>query len=91
MKKNEFVDLISQKAGFSKADAAKALEAVTDVIADAMKLGQKLMLGNLGSFEVGQRAARTCRNPQTGQPMQVAASKVVRFKVAKRLKDVVNA
>ena len=91
MNKNELIDRISEKTGLSKLDANNALDAVTDEITDAMKAGEEIILVGFGSFKVGTRAARTGRHPQTGKPMQIAASKVVKFKVGKKLKDAVNA
>lgn len=91
MNKNELIDRICEKAGLSKTDANNALDAFTDAITDAMKEGQEIVLVGFGSFKVGVRAARTGRHPQTGKAMQIAASKVVKFKVGKKLKDAVNA
>ncbi len=91
MNKNELIERISQKTGLSKLDANSALDAVTDVITDAMKAGEEIVLVGFGSFKVGERAARTGRHPQTGKAMQIAAAKVVKFKVGKKLKDSVNA
>ncbi|MBS0350505.1 MAG: HU family DNA-binding protein [Proteobacteria bacterium] len=90
MNKNELIDRISQKTGLSKSDANNALDAVTDVITDAMRDGEEIVLVGFGSFKVGKRAARTGRHPKTGEAMQIAASKVVKFKVGKKLKDAVN-
>ncbi len=90
MNKAELIDRISEKSGLSKIDANTALEAVTDVITSAMKAGDEIVLVGFGSFKVGTRAARTGRHPQTGKPMNIAASKVVKFKVGKKLKDSVN-
>jgi DNA-binding protein HU-beta len=90
MNKAELIDRISEKSGLSKVDANTALEAVTDVITDAMKAGEEIVLVGFGSFKVGSRSARTGRHPQTGKAMNIAASKVVKFKVGKKLKDAVN-
>jgi DNA-binding protein HU-beta len=90
MNKADLIDRISEKSGLSKIDANTALEAVTDVITAAMKAGDEIVLVGFGSFKVGARAARTGRHPQTGKPMNIAASKVVKFKVGKKLKDAVN-
>lgn len=91
MNKNELIDRISEKTGLSKLDANNALDAITDEITNAMKSGDEIILVGFGSFKVGTRAARTGRHPQTGKAMQIAASKVVKFKVGKKLKDAVNA
>jgi DNA-binding protein HU-beta len=90
MNKNELVDRISGRTGLSKLDANNALEAVIEEITHAMKSGDEIILVGFGSFKVGSRAARTGRHPQTGKTMQIAASKVVKFKVGKKLKDAVN-
>jgi DNA-binding protein HU-beta len=90
MNKNELIERISEKTGLSKIDANNALEAVTDVITDVMKSGQEIVLVGFGSFKVGQRAARTGRHPRTGEAMKIAASKFVKFKVGKKLKDAIN-
>jgi len=91
MNKAELIDRISEKTGLNKIDANSALEAVTDVITDAMKAGDEIVLVGFGSFKVGVRAARSGRHPRTGKEMKIAASKVVKFKVGKKLKDAVNA
>ena len=91
MNKNEFIDRICEKTGLSKVDAGSALDAVTDLITDSMKAGEEIIFVGFGGFKVVERRARTGRHPQTGKAMQIAASKVVKFKVGKKLKDAVNA
>ncbi len=86
MNKNELIDQIVNNAGFSKADAEKALVSVLDVITDAMKQGVEVALLGFGSFKVGTRAARTGRNPRTGKKIDIPASKVIKFKAGKKLK-----
>lgn len=90
MNKSELIDRISEKSGLSKSDANNALEALTNVITDAMKAGEEIVLVGFASFKVGMRAARIGRHPQTGKPMNIPASKVVKFKVGKKLKEAVN-
>ncbi len=90
MNKNDFIDRIAEKAGISKIDANNALDAVTDVITHAMKEGEEIILVGFGSFKVGARAERMGRHPKTREPMKIHASKVVKFKVGKKLKDAVN-
>jgi len=90
MNKTELTAAIAEQAGISKKDAEKALKAFTDVVADELKKGEKVQLVGFGTFEVSERAAREGRNPQTNEPMQIAASKAPRFKAGKALKDMLN-
>ncbi len=91
MNKAELVSAIADQAELSKKDAEKALKAFTDVVAEELKKGEKIQLVGFGTFEVSERAAREGRNPQTGEPMKIAASKAPKFKAGKALKDLVNA
>lgn len=90
MNKTELVAAMADEAGLSKKDAEKALKAFTDVVAAALKKGEKVQLVGFGTFEVTKRAAREGRNPQTGAAMKIAASKAPKFKAGKALKDTVN-
>ncbi|MCI8542661.1 HU family DNA-binding protein [Acetatifactor aquisgranensis] len=90
MNKTELTAAIAEQAGISKKDAEKALKAFTDVVADELKKGEKVQLVGFGTFEVVERKAREGRNPQTNEPMPIAASKAPKFKAGKALKDVVN-
>ncbi len=90
MNKSELIDVIASESGLSKADAARALNATTDAITNAMSSGDGVQLTGFGSFVVRDRAARTGRNPQTGAAIQIAASKVAAFKAGKNLKEEVN-
>ena len=90
MTKADLVNTIAEKAGLSKADAEKALKAFTDAVTDAMKAGEKVSLVGFGTFSVGQRAARTGQNPQTGAKINIPAAKVPKFKAGKALKDSIN-
>jgi DNA-binding protein HU-beta len=90
MNKQQLIDAAADNADISKNDMARALDALTDTIADALKAGEKVALTGFGSFEVRDRAARTARNPQTGETIQVAASRAPAFKAGKALKDAVN-
>ena len=80
MNKTELIDAVAAKAGLSKVDAKKALDAVLDSIAEAVKGGDKVALVGFGTFSVTERAARTGRNPQTGATIEIAAKKSVKFK-----------
>ena len=91
MNKTELIAAMADQAGISKKDAEKALKAFTDVIADELKKGEKVQLVGFGTFEVSERAAREGRNPQSGEPMKIAASKAPKFKAGKALKDMINA
>ena len=91
MNKAELVAAIAEKAGISKKDAEASVKAFTDVVAEELKKGEKIQLVGFGTFEVSERAARTGRNPQTGEEMTIAASKAPKFKAGKALKDLVNA
>ena len=86
MTKADLVNTIAEKAGLSKADAEKALKAFTDAVTDAMKAGEKVSLVGFGTFSVGQRAARTGQNPQTGAKINIPAAKFPKFKAGKALK-----
>ena len=90
MNKNELVAAIAAKAGLTKTDAEKALKAFTDVVAEALKKGDKVQLVGFGTFDVSERAAREGRNPQTGATMKIPASKAPKFKAGKALKDSLN-
>ena len=81
---------MAEKAGLSKKDAEAALKAFTETVADELKKGEKIALVGFGTFEVSERAAREGRNPQTGAPMKIAASKAPKFKAGKALKDAIN-
>ena len=90
MNKTELIAAIAEKTELSKKDAEKALKAFTDVVEEELKKGEKIQLVGFGTFEVSERAARDGRNPQTGETMQIAASKSPKFKAGKALKDAIN-
>ena len=91
MNKTELVAAVAEQAGLSKKDAEAAVKAFTDVVAEALKAGDKIQLVGFGTFEVSKRAAREGRNPRTGETMVIEASKTPKFKAGKVLKDLVNA
>lgn len=91
MNKTELVAAVAEQAGLSKKDAEAAVKAFTDVVAEALKAGNKIQLVGFGTFEVSERAAREGRNPRTGETMTIEASKTPKFKAGKALKDLVNA
>ncbi|RMD91215.1 MAG: HU family DNA-binding protein [Alphaproteobacteria bacterium] len=90
MNKNELIASVAEAAGLSKADATKAVDAVFSTITDTLSRGGDVRLVGFGTFSVAQRAASTGRNPRTGAPIQIAASKQPKFKAGKQLKDAVN-
>jgi DNA-binding protein HU-beta len=90
MTKNDLVNKVAEAADLSKKDADKAVSAVVDAITAALKSGDKVSLVGFGTFEVRSRPARQGRNPQTGKPMTIAATKAPAFKAGKGLKDAVN-
>ena len=90
MNKTELISAIAEKAELSKKDADKALKAFVDVVGEELKKGEKVQLVGFGTFEVAERAAREGRNPQSGKPMKIKASKAPKFKAGKALKDMLN-
>ena len=90
MNKTELTDAVADATGLTKADAARALDAVLTSISDALAKGEQVGVVGFGTFLVRERAARTGRNPQTGAEIQIAAAKVPAFKPGKALKDGVN-
>ena len=90
MNKTELIAAIAEKTELSRKDAEKALKAFTEVVEEELKKGEKIQLVGFGTFEVSERAAREGRIPQTGETMQIAASKSPKFKAGKALKDAIN-
>lgn len=89
MNKAQLIDAIAEKAGLTKADAKKALDAFVDSTTDALKNGDRVALIGFGSFAVATRSARTGRNPQSGAPIEIPEKKVVKFKPGAELSDAV--
>lgn len=90
MNKTDLISAIAGKAELTKKDTEKFLSAFEEAVTEALANGEKVQLVGFGTFEVTERAARECRNPQTGELMSVAASKAPKFKAGKVLKDKVN-
>jgi DNA-binding protein HU-beta len=88
--KSELIDQVADKAGLSKADAGRALDAVLESVTAALKRGDTVNLVGFGSFSVKARAARTGLNPRTKEPIAIPASNNPAFKAGKALKDAVN-
>lgn len=90
MNKTELVASMADKADLTKKDAEAALNAFTSIVSEQLKKNEKIQLPGFGTFEVGTRSAREGRNPQTGAPMTIAASKTPKFKAGKTLKNTIN-
>ena len=90
MNKSEFIQAMSEKSGLTVKDATTALNATLEVIQESLQKGESVSLVGFGTFEVKERAARTGRNPQTKQPIEMPASKAPSFKAGKPLKEAIN-
>ena len=90
MNKNDLVAAVAQSTNTSKADVAKAVDVVFEAISGSLRNGDTVRVVGFGNFSVADRAARQGRNPRTGEPLQIAASKHPKFKAGKALKDAVN-
>ena len=90
MKKSEMIEVLSNKTGLSKADAEKMFNATFDLFKEELAKGNKVSVAGFGTFKISERAAREGRNPQTGETIQIAASKSVSFKAGTELKSKVN-
>ena len=90
MNKADLINTVAAESGLSRANAAKAVDAVISGITGALSSGDSVSLVGFGSFTVTERAARTARNPRTGEAIEVGPSKGVRFKAGKGLKEAVN-
>ncbi len=90
MNKSELIDAVADSADLSKAAATQAVDAVLSAVSKSLKKGDPVTLVGFGTFLVRERAARTGRNPRTGDEIKIAASKVPAFKAGKALKDAVN-
>jgi DNA-binding protein HU-beta len=88
--KSEIVERIAFETGLPKAHAARAIEVMVDAIAEWLQADERVTVPGLGSFYVSRRAAREVRNPRTGEPVRVGASRTVRFRAGKELKTLVN-
>lgn len=90
MTKQDLVNMLADKAGLTKVDAGKAVDAVAEVVTDSLAKGEKVTWTGFGTFEVRMRAARMGRNPQTGAPLHIPAGKTPAFRAGKSLKDAVK-
>lgn len=90
MNKPELVSAVAEKAKITKKEAAAAIDALFEVIANSMKSGEKVQFVGFGTFDIHTRNARKCRNPHTGEEIMVPASKVPVFRSGRPLKEAVN-
>jgi len=90
MNKTDLVNAVAEASDLSKKDAGKAVDAVFETVMDTLKSGEKVQIIGFGNFEVRDRAARKGRNPQTGEEIQIPASKVPAFRAGKALRDAVK-
>ena len=90
MKKAEMIEALATATGLSKADTEKVFNATFDLFKSELEKGNEVSVSGFGKFKISERAARTGRNPATGETMEIKASKSVAFKVGKELKDKVN-
>lgn len=90
MNKGDLIDSIAKQSGLSKADAGRALDACLDAITGSLMQGDRVSLPGFGTYSTTKRAARTGRNPQTGETIKIKARTAVSFKPSSRLKDAVN-
>ena len=89
MNKTELIAAITEKTGFTKKDAEKALNSVVEVITDSLTKGEKVQISGFGTFETKEREARIGRNPHTKEEIHIPATRVPGFKASKALKDIV--
>jgi len=90
LNKAELIDLVADKAELTKASATRAVDAMLEGVTKSLKKNDTVTLVGFGTFSVTKRAARTGRNPRTGETIKIAASKTPKFKAGKGLKDAVN-
>ena len=90
MNKTELIEEIAKSADITKASATRALDAMIDAVTASLQKNDSVTLVGFGTFSVGERAARTGRNPRTKEAIQIASAKVPKFKAGKALKDAVN-
>ena len=89
MNKSELIDALAAKTDLTKADAGRAIDGLTEIITETLAKGDTVSLIGFGNFSVGERAARTGRNPKTGAELKIAASKAPKFSAGAKLKAAV--
>jgi DNA-binding protein HU-beta len=90
MNKTEFIQAVSEKAGLSKADSKKAVDAFICTVTEELKAGNKIALLGFGSFSVAEKAARKGINPKTKEPIDIPARKSVKFKTGSELNEIIR-
>jgi DNA-binding protein HU-beta len=90
MNKDQLIERVAENVGISKTQATKAVKCMFDGIVNSLQEGNKVSFSGFGTFDVSSRKARTGRNPQTGEEIQIAASKVPKFKAGKAFKEAIN-
>lgn len=90
MNKSDLIDALAERCELSKAAAGRVVDGFSELVTDALSKGDSVSLPGFGTFSVGDRAARTGRNPKTGEAMEIAASKVAKFSAGSKLKAQVN-
>ena len=90
MTRTELIATVAEKTGIAKAALEKALNGMISAVSEELTAGNDVRLPGLGILKISERAARTGRNPKTGSPIEIAASKAVTFRAAKELKDALN-
>jgi DNA-binding protein HU-beta len=90
MNKSDLIEEVAARTNMTKTNANESVSALLDTVTEALAKGTKVNIPGFGSFEVGERQARDGRNPQTGEKIRIPASKVVKFKTAKQLKEAVQ-
>ena len=90
MNQTELIAAVAERAGLTRADAGKAVEALVGTITDTLKPGDEIRISGFGTFGVSERSERQGRNPQTGAPITIAASKAAKFTAGKGIKDALN-
>lgn len=90
MNKTELIQSVAESSSLTKADATKAVDSVLDAITSSLQSGSEVRLAGFGTFAISQRKATTGRNPRTGEPIQIAAANLPKFRPGKGLREAVN-
>ncbi|MCD8369968.1 MAG: HU family DNA-binding protein [Clostridiales bacterium] len=90
MNKQELITAIAEQSGLARKDADAAVKAFVEVVSGALKEGDRVQMIGFGTFEVSERGARTGRNPRSGETIEIAASRIPKFKAGKALRDLIN-
>ncbi|MEG1750077.1 MAG: HU family DNA-binding protein [Tannerellaceae bacterium] len=90
MNKTDFINAVSAKAGLSKADTKKAVDAFIETVAEELKIGGKVSLLGFGAFTIAEKAARQGINPKTKEAIEISARKAIKFKAGAELNDLVK-